>query len=110
MTLEEFWQDGDKDYVEFECEKSLVAKLAHATLSWPMKKLHELYYLACVYELNFIETHIPREVFKSSDFDLHAKLYELHTIYHLRMLDVTMMIAAFKCFKYFLISSVLTIW
>jgi hypothetical protein len=33
MTLEEFWQDGDKDYVEFECEKSLVAKLAHATLS-----------------------------------------------------------------------------
>jgi hypothetical protein len=50
-----------------------------------------LYYLACVYELNFIEAKILGDIFKTSDFDLHVKIVELHTIYHLRMLDITMM-------------------
>jgi hypothetical protein len=57
-----------------------------------MKKLHEWYYLSYVYGLNFIEACIPGDIFKTSDFDLHVNLYELHTIYHLRMLDTTMMI------------------
>jgi hypothetical protein len=26
MTVEDFWEDGDKDYSEFEYEKSLVTK------------------------------------------------------------------------------------
>jgi hypothetical protein len=60
-------------------------------LSWVMKKFHKLYYLACVYELNFIEAKILGDIFKTSDFDLHVKIVELHTIYHLRMLDITMM-------------------
>jgi hypothetical protein len=31
-----------------------------------MQKIHEWYYLACVYELNFIEAKIPRDIFKTS--------------------------------------------
>jgi hypothetical protein len=50
-----------------------------------MKKLHEWYYLSYVYGLNFIEACIPGDIFKTSDFDLHVNLYELHTIYHLRI-------------------------
>jgi hypothetical protein len=56
-----------------------------------MKKIYEWYYLACVYGLNFIEAHIHGDIFKTLDFELNAELYELHTIYHLRMLDITMM-------------------
>jgi hypothetical protein len=43
MTVEEFWQDGDKDYMEFEYEKLVVSKQVHVKLSWHMKKLHEWY-------------------------------------------------------------------
>jgi hypothetical protein len=56
-----------------------------------MQKFHEWYYLACVYGLNFIEAQIPGDIFNTSDFDLHIKLAELHTIFHLKMLDITMM-------------------
>jgi hypothetical protein len=56
-----------------------------------MKKLHEWYYLACVYGLNFIEAYIPGDIFKTSDCDLHIKVGKLHTIYGLRMPNITMM-------------------
>jgi hypothetical protein len=56
-----------------------------------MKKLHEWYYLVCVYGLNFIEIYIPGDIFKTSDYDLHIELGKLHTIYGLRIPDVTMM-------------------
>jgi hypothetical protein len=55
MSVEEFWQHGDKDMREFEYGKPLVSKHVRLKLSWIMQKLHELYYLACVYGLNFIE-------------------------------------------------------
>jgi hypothetical protein len=32
MTVEEFWEDGDKDYNEFEYGKLLVTKQVHANL------------------------------------------------------------------------------
>jgi hypothetical protein len=41
MTVEEFWEDADKDYKEFEYGKSLVTKQAHTNLSWTMRILHE---------------------------------------------------------------------
>jgi hypothetical protein len=37
MTVEEFWQHGDKDYREFEYGKPLVPKHVHLKLSWSMK-------------------------------------------------------------------------
>jgi hypothetical protein len=51
MTVEEFWEDGDKDYNEFEYGMSLITKQVHAKLMCPMRRLHEWYYLACVYGL-----------------------------------------------------------
>jgi hypothetical protein len=48
MTIEEFWKDGDKYYNEFEYGKPLVTKQAHANLMWPLRRLHECYYLAYV--------------------------------------------------------------
>jgi hypothetical protein len=92
MTVEEFWQHGDKDYREFEYEKLLVPKHVHLKLLWIMQKFHEWYYFACVYGLNFVEAKIPRDIFDTLDFDLNVKLAELHTIYHLQMLDITMKI------------------
>jgi hypothetical protein len=59
MTIKEFWQHGDKDYTEFEHGKSLVPKHVYLKLSWITQKLHEWYYLACVYRLNCIEAKIP---------------------------------------------------
>jgi hypothetical protein len=59
MTVEEFWLDGDKYYNEFEYGKLLVTKQVHAKLRWPLKRLYEWYYLACVYGLLFIEGRIP---------------------------------------------------
>jgi hypothetical protein len=56
-----------------------------------MMKFHEWYYLASVYGLNFIEAKILVDIFKTSDFDLHVELVELHTIYRLKMVDITMM-------------------
>jgi hypothetical protein len=91
LTVQEFWQHDDRDYKLFEYGKTLVPKQVHAKLSWPMKKFHEWYYFACVYGLNFIEACILGDIFKTSDFEVNVKLYELHTIYHLRMLDITMM-------------------
>jgi hypothetical protein len=91
MTAEEFWEDGDKDHNEFEYGKLLVTKQVHAKLIWPMRRLHEEYYLACLCGLQFIEGHIPEAVFKSRSFDLNIKMFELQTIYRLRMLDITMM-------------------
>jgi hypothetical protein len=91
MTIEVFWEDSDEDYNEFEYGKSLVTKQVHAKLMWPLGRLHEWYYLASIYGLQFIEGHIPEVVFKSRSFDLNIKLLELHTIYRLRMLNVTLM-------------------
>jgi hypothetical protein len=91
MTVEKFWEDDNKDYNEFEYGKSLVTKQVHAKLMWPLRRLHEWYYLACVCGLQFIKGRIPKVVFKSRSFDLNIKLFELHTIYRLRMLDITMM-------------------
>jgi hypothetical protein len=91
MTMQNFWQHDDRDYKLFEYGKLLVPKQVHAKLPWTMKKFHEWYYLACVYGLNFIEAHIPRDIFKTSDFELNVELYDLHTIYHLIMPDITMM-------------------
>jgi hypothetical protein len=56
-----------------------------------MMKFHEWYYLTSVYGLNFIEAKILVDIFKTSDFDLHVELVELHTIYRLKMVDITMM-------------------
>jgi hypothetical protein len=42
-------------------------------------------------------SHIPkfeilgRDIFNTLDFGLNVELTELHTIYHLQMLDITMM-------------------
>jgi hypothetical protein len=33
VTAEEFWEDGDKDYKEFEYRKPLITKQAHTNLS-----------------------------------------------------------------------------
>jgi hypothetical protein len=75
MTVEEFWEDGDKDYTK---------------LSWTMRRLHEWYYLACICVLQFIEGRIPEAVLMTQSFDLNVKLFKLHTIYRLKMLDITM--------------------
>jgi hypothetical protein len=91
MTIEEFWEDSDKDYSEFEYGKVLVTKQVNAKLMWPLRRLHEWYYLACVCDLQFIEGHILEMDFKSRSFDLNIELFELHTIYQLRMLDITML-------------------
>jgi hypothetical protein len=91
MTVEEFWEDSDKDYNEFKYEKPLVTKQGHAKLLWPLRRLHKWYYLVCVCGLQFIEGHVPEAVFKSKRFDPNIELFELHTIYQLRMLDITMM-------------------
>jgi hypothetical protein len=54
---------------------------------WPIKKFYEWYYLACAMG----HEEIPRDIFKTSHFDLHVNLAELDTIYRLRMLSITMM-------------------
>jgi hypothetical protein len=60
--------------------------------------MQEWYFLACQYGLTHIEGTIPREIFKLHDgFKLHVGFEELHTIFHLQMLDVTMMM----CIKFF---------
>jgi hypothetical protein len=92
MTVKEFWQHGDKDYIEFEYRKPLVPKHVHLKCSWIMQKFHQWYYPACVYGLNFIEAKIPRDILNTLDFELNVELAELHTIYHLQMLDIIMMI------------------
>jgi hypothetical protein len=48
MTIEEFWEDGDKDHNELVYGKPLVTKQVNAKLMWPLRKLHEWYYLTCV--------------------------------------------------------------
>jgi hypothetical protein len=55
-------------------------------------KFYEWYYLACVYGLNFIEAKILVDIFKTSNFDLHVEISKMHTIYHLKMLNITTMI------------------
>jgi hypothetical protein len=72
MTVEEFWEDGDKDHNEFEHGKPLVTKQVHAKFMWPMWRLHEWYYLACVCGMQFIHGRIHEEVFKSRSFDLNV--------------------------------------
>jgi hypothetical protein len=62
-----------------------------------MQKLHEWYYLARVYRLNFIEAKISGDIFNTSNFKLNVKLAELHTIYRLQMLDITMMTVCRYC-------------
>jgi hypothetical protein len=91
MSVEEFWQHGNKDVWEFEYEKSLVPKHVHLKLPWIMQKLYEWYYPACVYGLNFIEAKISGDIFNNSSFDLNVKLVELHTIYCPQMITITMM-------------------
>jgi hypothetical protein len=58
---------------------------------WPLRRLHECYYLAYAYGLQLIKGRILEAVFKSRRFDLNIELFELYTIYQLRMLDITMM-------------------
>jgi hypothetical protein len=65
MSVKEFQQHGDKDIREFEYRKPLVPKYVHRKLSWIMQKLHEWYYLACVYGLNFIEAKILGDIFNT---------------------------------------------
>jgi hypothetical protein len=91
MSVKEFWQYGDKDIWEFEYGKPLILKHVHLKLPLIMQKLHDWYYLACVYGLNFIEAKILRDIFNTSSFDLNVELAELHIIYCLQMLDITMM-------------------
>jgi hypothetical protein len=74
MTVKKFWQHGDKDYMEFEYEKSLAPKHVHLKCPWIMWKFHEWYYLACFYGLNFVEAKILRDIFNTLDFDLNVKL------------------------------------
>jgi hypothetical protein len=76
----------------FEYGKQHVPKHAHLKLPWIIQKFHEWYYLAYVYGLNFVEAKIPRDIFNTLDFDLNVKLAKLHTIYHLQILNITMMI------------------
>jgi hypothetical protein len=64
MTVEEFWEDGDKDYNEFEHGKPFVTKQAHAKLMWPLRRLHKWYYLACVCGLQLIEGRVPKAVLR----------------------------------------------
>jgi hypothetical protein len=56
-----------------------------------IQKLHQWYYLACVYGLNFIEAKFPRDIFNTTCFDLNVEFAELHTIYRPQMLDIPMM-------------------
>jgi hypothetical protein len=49
MSVKEFWQHGDKDIWEFEYGKPLIPKHVHRKLSCIMQKLHECYYLACLW-------------------------------------------------------------
>jgi hypothetical protein len=41
--------------------------------------------------LNFVEAKNSKDIFNTLDFDLNVELAELHSIYHLQMLDITMM-------------------
>jgi hypothetical protein len=91
MIIDQFWEDDGKDHNEFEYGKSLVTKQVHAKLIWPLRRLHEWYYPACVCGLQFIEGGIPEAVFKSRSFDINIKIFDLHTIDRLRMLDIIMM-------------------
>jgi hypothetical protein len=59
---------------------------------WPLRTLHKWYYLACVCGWQIIEGRIPEAVYKSRSFDINIEMFEPHTIYRLRMLDITMMI------------------
>jgi hypothetical protein len=58
-----------------------------------MQKFQEWYFLACVDGLNFVEAKISGDIFNTLDFDLNVKLAKLHTIFHLQMLNITMMTA-----------------
>jgi adenylate cyclase class IV len=42
--------------------------------------------------LNFIEEKIPGDIFNTLGFDLNVELAKLHTIYHLQVFDISMMI------------------
>jgi hypothetical protein len=91
MTIKEFWQHGNKDYTEFEYGKPLIPKHVHIKLFLIVQKIQKWYYLTCVYRLNFVEAKISVDIFNTLDFDLHIKLVKLHTIFRLKMLDITMM-------------------
>jgi hypothetical protein len=85
IIVKEFLQHGNKYYMEFEYGKHI-----HLKLSWIMPKIHEWYYLACAYGLNFIEAKITGDIFNTLDFELNVELAELHTIFCLQMLDISM--------------------
>jgi hypothetical protein len=59
---------------------------------WPLRRLHEWYYLACVCGLQFIKCCIPEAVFKSQSFDLNIEPFKIQIIYRLKMLNITMMV------------------
>jgi hypothetical protein len=44
--------------MEFVYRKPFVPKHVYLKCPWIMQKFHEWYYLACVYELNFVEARI----------------------------------------------------
>jgi hypothetical protein len=106
MTVKEFSQHDNKDYMKFEYGKPLVPKHVHVKFLFMMKKFRKWYYCTCVSGLNFIEGKILGDIFNNSNFDLHVELAELHTIFSLKMLNNTMM-TTWCCYKYFLISCVL---
>jgi hypothetical protein len=81
-----------KIIMNLNMEIHLLQKHVHAKLMCPLRRLHEWYYLACVCGLQFIDGRIPEAVFKSRGFDINIRMFELHTIYWLRMLDNTLMI------------------
>jgi hypothetical protein len=68
-------------------ESHLFQNNVHLKFLWIMQKFHEWYLLTCVYGLNFSEAKIPGDIFNTLDFDLNVKL----AIFHLKMLDITMM-------------------
>jgi hypothetical protein len=67
MTVEEFWQHGDKNYTEFEYEKSLDPKHIHLKFLWIMQIFQMWYFLECVYELNFVEAKFFEDIFNTLD-------------------------------------------
>jgi hypothetical protein len=47
-TVEEIWEDGDKNHNKFEYGKPLVTKQVQANFMRPLRRLYEWYYLAYV--------------------------------------------------------------
>jgi hypothetical protein len=51
----------------------------------------DLFFFVNVHGLNFVEANITEDIFNTLDIDQNVELTELHTIFHLQMLNITMM-------------------